>query len=269
MSRFPPDSPALPGPGAGAANADAAEAARRLERTEAERDEALRQAIFVEQQRDIARDMALRFEREADALRRDFAHLLNDDLARHATALKTLASTFESRLAGREPSLAQLASLMMQSTDAMLAAIRDSITRIRADSSAGNGLPDGLRALVEDWRLRRPDMRFELLLEPADDSEFGLGSSALETAAVRLVAHALGNAVDHARAAMVVVSARRTGARLTLQISDDGRGLPRGDIAEGPGLRAMRELVVRLGGSLLVDTGESGGAEVLVELPWP
>lgn len=248
---------------------DAVELARRLERTEAERDEAIRQALIAEQQRDMARELALQFEREAEAARRDFARLLNEELANHATALKSLAATFEGRLAGREPSLAQLASLMMRSTDAMLGAIRASVTRIRPEPLATGGLPDGLRALIDDWRLRQPDMRFELLLEPADDEAFGLGSPEVESAACRIVAEALSNAVDHARAGMVVVSARRADDQLTLQVSDDGRGLPRRNVAEGPGLRTMRELAQRCGGRVSVATGESGGAEVLVELPWP
>lgn len=241
---------------------------RRLEHFEAERDEALRQALIAEQQRDMARELARQFEREAEEVRRVFVGLLNEDLAGHATTLKSLAATFEGRLAGREPSLAQLASMMVQSTDAMLASIRECVGRVRPEQFAAGGLPDGLRALVNDWRLRKPGMRFELLLEPADEDAFGLGSPELETAAWRIVSEALSNAVEHARAAMVIVSARRTNALLTLQISDDGRGLPRRDIAEGPGLRVMRELVERCGGNLTIATGESGGVEVLVELPW-
>ena len=245
------------------------EHARRLERTEAERDEALRQALIAEQQRDMARELALQFEREAEDLRRVFTGLLNDELAGHATALKSLAATFEGRLADREPSLAQLASMMVQSTDSMLAAIRDAVGQVRPAQHAAAGVPDGLRALVSDWRLRKPAMRFELLLEPADDTAFGLASPDLETAACRIVAEAIGNAVGHARASMVVVSARRTDSLLTLQISDDGRGLPRRNMAEGPGLRAMRELADRCRGRVRIATGESGGAEVLAELPWP
>jgi glucose-6-phosphate-specific signal transduction histidine kinase len=256
MSQIPP----LP--------AGSSDPARRLERTEAERDEALRQALIAEQQRDMARELALQFEREAEELRRVFTGLLNDELAGHATALKSLAATFEGRLADREPSLAQLASMMVQSTDAMLAAIRDAVTQVRPAEHAAAGVPDGLRALISDWRLRKPAMRFELLMEPSDDAEFGLASPELETAACRIVAEAISNAVGHARAGMVVVSARRSAALLTLQISDDGRGLPLRNMAEGPGLRTMRALAERCRGRLSIATGESGGAEVLVELPW-
>jgi signal transduction histidine kinase len=45
--------------------------------------------------------------------------------------------------------------------------------------------------------------------------------------------------------------------------------MPRRDAPEGPGLRAMRERAIAAGGSVVVGTGEAGGAEVLVKLPWP
>jgi glucose-6-phosphate-specific signal transduction histidine kinase len=238
---------------------------RRLERIEAERDEALRGQLALEQQRDLARDLALRFEREAQQAREDLARELGEALAGHAAALRSLAATFERRLAGREPSLAQLAALMTGATDAMLAALGASLARIRPEPLGTGGLPAGLHALLEDWRLRVPAMRFELLLEPSAE-QFGLATPSTEEAALRIVAEALDNAVRHARAAMVVVSARRDGPMVVLQVSDDGRGLPAGPLIAGPGLAVMQELAARCGGRVQLATGESGGAELIAEL---
>jgi len=240
---------------------------RRLERIEAERDEALRGQLALEQQRDLARDLALRFEREAQQAREDLARELGEALAGHAAALRSLAATFERRLAGREPSLAQLAALMTGATDAMLAALGASLARIRPEPLGTGGLPAGLHALLEDWRLRVPAMRFELLLQPAPE-QFGLADPGAEEAALRIVAEALDNVVRHARAGMVVVSARRDGPMLVLQVSDDGRGLPAGPLVAGPGLAVMQELAARCGGRVCLGTGESGGAELIAELRW-
>lgn len=243
--------------------------ARRLERAQADRDEALRQALAAEQQRDLAGEAALRFERELDDERRSLARELNEELSAHATAVRSLAATFESRLAQREPSLARLASLMVGNIDAMSAAIRSMVNRVRPQALEGGGLLDGLRALVADWRLRQPQMRFELLVDPPEPAVFGLGLPAVESAAWRIVAEALDNAVVHSGARTVVVSARRGEQALTLQVSDDGQGLPRTARAEGPGMRRMREIAQASGGALSVATGEAGGVEVLVTLPWP
>ena len=240
-----------------------------LQRLRAERDAAIAQSIAAEQERDLSRELALRFEREFDGQRQVLARELHDELSQHATAIKTMASTFESRLAGREPSLAQLARLMMRNTDALFAAVRTMTARLRPEPLEHGGLLEGLRTLVADWKLRKPQMRFELLLEPADDERFGLATQAIEGAAWRIVADAIENAVAHAGAGTVVVSARSAPGALTLQVSDDGRGLRDEDGVEGAGLRAMRERAQACGGSLTVATGEAGGVEVLVRLPWP
>ncbi len=240
-----------------------------IERLRDERDAATARAIEAEQQRDGTRELALRFEREFDEQRRELARDLRDELTQHATAIKTMAATIESRLAEREPSLAQLARLMMRNTEALFAAVRTITARLRPEALEHGGLLEGLRTLVADWRLRKPGMRFELLLEPGDDAQFGLATPAIEAAAWRITADAIDNAVAHAVAGTVVVSARRGAGWLTLQVSDDGQGMGGGGSAEGRGLRAMREQAQACGGSLTVETGEAGGVEVLVRLPWP
>jgi len=239
-----------------------------LARVRAERDAAIAHSIEIEQERDLAREMALRFEREFDGQRQVLARELNEELSQQATAIRGMASTFENRLAAREPSLAQLARLMVRSTDALFAAVRTITARLRPEALEHGGLLDGLRTLVADWRLRKPEMRFELLIEPPDDERFGLAPTAIEEAAWRVAADAIENAVAHAGARTVVVSARREAGALTLQVSDDGRGLAGERAPEGAGLRSMRESAERCGGSLSVATGEAGGVEVLVRLPW-
>jgi len=247
---------------------EAEPAGNALERMRAERDAAITHSIEAEQERDLAREMALRFEREFDGQRQVLARELNDELSQQATAIRGMASTFESRLAGREPSLAQLARLMVRSTDALFAAVRTITTRLRPEALEHGGLLEGLRTLVADWRLRKPEMRFELLIAPDDDERFGLGPPTIEAAAWRIAADAIENAVAHSGARTIVVSARREADALILQVSDDGRGMPAERAPEGEGLRAMRESAERCGGSVSVATGEAGGVEVLVRLPW-
>lgn len=248
---------------------DSVEALRTaLARAREERDAALRQVVELEVQRDLGQDLALRFERELEQLRRDVARALNDELGRHAVSIRSMAATFESRLTGREPSLAQLASLMVGNTDAMLATIRSMVQQARPEALEHAGLTEGLRALVADWKLRKPEVRFELLLEP-EEADFGLAPAAVESAAYRIVQEAIENAVAHAGARTVVVSVRRDEGAISLQVSDDGRGLSRRHTVEGAGLRTMRELAAAAGGSVTIATGESGGVEVLARLPWP
>lgn len=241
---------------------------RALERARDDRDTALRDALEAEQQRDLSRGLALRFESELEAFRRETARALNDEFGGHAQGIRTMASTLEARLSEREPSLAQLAALIVRNADAMLETVRSLVRQVRPGALEEGGLTEGLRALVADWRLRAPALRFELLLEPEDDAAFGLGSARAEAAAYRIVREALDNAVAHSGASTIVVSVHSDGRDIAIQVSDDGRGLARQRRREGTGLLAMRELAEAAGGSVTVATGESGGVEVLARLPW-
>lgn len=238
------------------------------ESLQVERDIALARALAAEQQVGLSQDLALRFERELDEQRQSVARELQDELGRHATALRTLAATFEHRLAATEPSLAQLATLMIGNADALIDAIRTMIHRVRPQALDSGGLLTGLRALIDDWRLRRADLRFELLQQPADDARFGLGDPAVESLAWRIVDEAMAEAIRGGSLRMLVVSVRTEDGRLTVQVGDDADGGARARSIP-PALAAIGERVADLGGRIDYATGESGGSELIAVLPWP
>jgi signal transduction histidine kinase len=239
-----------------------------LDRAREERDDALRHALEAEQQRDLSHELALRFEREFEEQRRALAQALHDELGHHAMAIRTIASTLENRLADREPSLAQLARLMVRNAEALSASVRSLVRQVRPEPLEHGGLLEGLRSLLADWALRQPAIRFQLFVDPPDDAAFGFGLPDVEAAAWRIVAESVENAVEHAGPGTVVVSVRRGDGVLTIQVGDDGRGLVRRRV-DGAGMQAIRERAAACGGSVSVANGESGGVEVLASLPWP
>jgi glucose-6-phosphate-specific signal transduction histidine kinase len=202
--------------------------------------------------------MALRLERELDAQSADVARALREDIGPQVTSLRTLAAAFESRLAGREPSLAPLASLMLHQADSLIESVRALVLRVRPDALSGGGLPEALRALAADWRLRKPGARVELLLDPPDDAGFGLSAPATETVALQVAAAVFERAFGAAGAGGVVLAGSVAGERLVLQ---SGRGVP-GWFA------AAESRIVAMGGEAQVEPGESGGTTVVVRLPW-
>lgn len=95
---------------------------------------------------------------------------------------------------------------------------------------------------------------------------------ALRAGATRALAdsvrEALLNVEKHARARSVVVtvSAHREGVLVV--VADDGVGIPPGSVeGRGLGLQAIRDRLARLGGGLLVDAGEDGGATLRLWVP--
>jgi len=88
--------------------------------------------------------------------------------------------------------------------------------------------------------------------------------AAVETAAYFVAAEALANAAKHADATRIKVRLVRDGARLVVEVADDGRGGANGD---GSGLRGLRQRVEALDGTLSVVSPSGAGTTLRAELP--
>jgi signal transduction histidine kinase len=117
-----------------------------------------------------------------------------------------------------------------------------------------DGLATALGALASRSSVRT---RVEATDERFDDR--------LETAAYFVVSEALTNAVKHAQASAVTVSAERRNGKLVVSVSDDGVG--GASDAHGFGLVGMSDRVAALGGRLRVDSAAGEGTVVTAELP--
>jgi signal transduction histidine kinase len=168
----------------------------------------------------------------------------------------------------------RLAQRDAASTGSLLAELRsdtagcvDEIRRIVADLRPPDldqsGLAEALRHHAE-LLTTRSQGALSVVLE--EDSLPGL-PPAVEVAAYRIATEALTNVARHA-AARTCTLRLTVAAALTLEIIDDGIGLPEGYQA-GVGLSSMRERAAELGGSLLVERRSMGGTRVLAQLPLP
>ena len=94
--------------------------------------------------------------------------------------------------------------------------------------------------------------------------------AAVEVAAYRIAQEALTNVLRHAAAhrAVVALSYDEPAALLTVEVTDDGRGLPP-DPRPGVGLTSMRERAEELGGRCTVEALPAGGTRVRATLPCP
>ncbi|MEK7284894.1 MAG: sensor histidine kinase, partial [Chloroflexota bacterium] len=82
-----------------------------------------------------------------------------------------------------------------------------------------------------------------------------------------IAADALGNVARHARARHVAVRVAREGAAVVLEIADDGVGFDSQRLADGLGLRNMRERAFVTGGTLRVESAVGHGTRIRLELP--
>ncbi len=92
--------------------------------------------------------------------------------------------------------------------------------------------------------------------------------SFVEDNLLRIGQEALTNAVKHGHPSAISIRIEADGGGLVLEIGDNGGGLPDA-MAEGFGLRGMRERVGRIGGQLEILPGKDGGTLVRVNVPLP
>ncbi|MCX5376554.1 sensor histidine kinase [Streptomyces sp. NBC_00091] len=91
-------------------------------------------------------------------------------------------------------------------------------------------------------------------------------AAAIEGIAYFTVSELLQNVSKHARARGARVDVWKSGERLLLQVSDDGRG--GASTSGGSGLAGLAERLDAVDGVLVVDSGAGRGTTVTAELPW-
>ena len=124
---------------------------------------------------------------------------------------------------------------------------------------------DALEAVALEQRDR---FGIEVDVDASPDAEL---SPAVREDVLRIAREAIANAARHGRARNVVVAlTRREGESELLQVHDDGRGIAGGEsttVAEGFGLRTMRERAAGFGGALRIHSRNGSGTELEVTLP--
>ena len=193
-------------------------------------------------------------EEERRRIRRDLHDGLGPTLAAMRLQLGAARRSLRSEPEAAEALLDELRGDVVEAT----AAIRRLVYNLRPPLLDEHGLAGALRSLS---RLVEPlPLRLELpdTLPPLP--------AAVEVALYRIAAEALHNVARHAHATSCVLRLELTDDMVTLQMCDDGSGLPAGH-RDGVGLSAIRERAEELGGIVVVERGASGGVTVTTRIP--
>ena len=156
--------------------------------------------------------------------------------------------------------------------DKALTVLNDAITDLRRNMGELRATPSGQAAQPLGPALRQlaADPSFSSLLDIklALDLPDGASPSPVRTDHVlAIVRESLANAVRHARASRVRITAGQVDGRLRIGIHDNGIGLP----PEGPagyGLRNMRDRARLLDGTLEITGAPGKGVAVELNIPW-
>jgi signal transduction histidine kinase len=196
-------------------------------------------------------------EEERRRLRRDLHDGLGPTLAGMAMRAEAAAE-----LTQRDPGAAteMLEGLRLEARGA-LADIRRLVYELRPPALDELGLVGAVRQQAERLGAATPS------IEISAPTAMPPLPAAVEVAAYRIAVEAIANAVRHSGAHRCEVRFTN-GDGLTLEITDDGIGLP-DDARAGVGLTSMRERAAELGGSVEIGTGAGGGTRVRAWLPLP
>ena len=133
-------------------------------------------------------------------------------------------------------------------------------------------LDDGIVPAI-DWQLREFSKRMDIDTEFAEPEREPQLTSDQSIALFRVVQEALNNVAKHARAKHVDVVLFTRADELTLEIRDDGQGLPRDPGGErierrgAFGISGMRERIASLGGWMDITGAPGEGTTVMVGIP--
>lgn len=204
---------------------------------------------------EAARAASARILRLADQQRRRLERDLHDGAqTRLVLALMTLRQ-LDARLAGgTDAAIRQSVSTATQVLHQALDDLRDLAQGIHPALLTREGLSVAVLALAQ-----RATVPVVVSIEP------GRHPAEVEATAYFAICEALSNAMKHARAQAVTVTARCRDGRLVVEVTDDGVG--GADPAGGTGLAGLAERVAALAGVLRVTSPPLGGTRLRVELP--
>jgi signal transduction histidine kinase len=217
----------------------------------------------VAERTDELQRLLSRLETAREEERRRVAQDLHDELGQELAAMRLALGLAVHRYERTPLEVAANLTELDHLLERTRASMRGLITMLRPRVLDDLGL-----AAAAEWLLQtlaeRAGLRCRLEADPAALAAIG---PAQGTAAFRIMQESLTNAVKHAHARSVEVSAHVAHGALELQVRDDGRGIGRPGDEGGLGLLGMRERARALGGTLEVRARAEGGTEVRCSLP--
>ncbi len=192
--------------------------------------------------------------------RRRIARELHDDPAQSLTALLVLLKMLHDR---QQPTDGTVLRELIDLTSATLESIRAIAQELRPPVLDDLGLPAALEGLAAQYR-----QRFGLLVHVQVRGQRQRLAPEVELALYRIAQEALTNVAKHAETDRASVELEFEPSRVTLRISDAGKGFQLSEaLGNGLGLFSMRERVQLVHGTLDVRTAPGAGTRIDVAVP--
>jgi PAS domain S-box-containing protein len=208
-----------------------------------------------------------RLEREileiSDGERRRIGQDLHDGLCQHLAGTELMAQVLEQKLEGKSKADAKRAADIARHVREAIGQTRSLARGLAPVTLESEGLASGLRELANNAEKM---FGIECAVECA--TELPPVPTPTATHLYRIAQEAVSNAIKHGKAARVLICLEASPERLTLNIADNGRGLPEVlPRSDGMGLRIMKYRAGMVGGLLAIEAGQKGGTSVTCTVP--
>src|SRR6267378_192892 len=193
------------------------------------------------------------------------AREVHDELGQALTSCKLDVSWITSRLPRDLPIVIEKAKALSTHIDSTIQMVRRISTELRP------GILDhlGLAAALE-WQANEFQNRTGIRCDVQANLREAMLEQNLSTTFFRIFQETLTNVIRHAGATHVMVTLKLSAGQITLQVSDNGRGITPSEISNSTsmGLLGMRERAALLGGRFKISRApKSQGTRVTVSIP--
>ena len=189
---------------------------------------------------------------------------IHDELGQTLTGLKMDLTWLAGKLSADQAPLMEKTESMFGLIDNTIHSVRRIATGLRPEALDEVGLAAAVGWQARDFQLRSG---IRCMVDLPQDSN-GL-DAARSTAVFRIFQEVLTNVARHAHATRVDVAMRLDANEISLEVKDNGNGIPAADIhsPRSLGLLGMRERVLPFDGKIAIDGVPGKGTRVTVSIP--
>jgi signal transduction histidine kinase len=215
------------------------------------------------------RDANRRLMTEREAERKALARELHDQVIQDLLSFNYQLEDVESEMANElmRDEMKEIRIGIRQ----VISSLREVCSDLRPPTIDSHGLSAAIRSLTHQWS-KQNNIEVELEI----DNGLGRLPEPIELSVFRILQEGLRNVRKHANASKVQLSLARTPtASLVVRLKDNGQGLGKpinlAVLSEGKhfGLLGVSERVSLLGGTMQVESPDSGGLDLQIEIPSP
>jgi signal transduction histidine kinase len=202
----------------------------------------------------LVRESRARIVAAGDEERRRIERDLHDGAQQRLVALGLELRAAQRRLGPDGTELGEVLGAAVDELQRALDDLRELAQGVHPSVLTQNGLGPALQSLAA-----RTPVPVEIAQTPAERLP-----APVEATAYFVACEALANAVKHAQASRITISAAQENGRLVVEVADDGVG---GADRNGSGLRGLADRLEARGGRLRVESRKGEGTKVIGELP--